>query len=48
MIIEYSGKSMLTINQEHENVKSLNLSKGALYSYREELPFLRDKGLDKN
>ena len=48
MIIEYSGKSMLTINQEHENVKSLNVSKGALCSYREELPFLRDKGLDKN
>jgi predicted amidohydrolase len=48
MIIEYSGKSMLTINKDHENVKSLSLSKSALCIYREELPFLRDKGLDKN
>jgi len=29
-------------------VKSLNVSKKALCSYREELPFLRDKSLDKN
>ena len=48
MIIEYSGKSMLTLNQEYENVKSLSLSKRALCIYREELPFLRDKYLDKN
>lgn len=48
MILEYSGKLLLKINQDHENVKSLSLSKMALCTYRDELPFLRDKGLYNN